>query len=100
MFLKQTRKMHEDILVLISHISTPGFFVTAEIIKSSNKFPEGIEVFVLQKLSIIQAGASGRKFAFRNNGWHINFTFFPTNQVVDKRYGLMNKMIKEKKNIS
>lgn len=91
--------MHEDILVRIGRISTPGFFVTADIIKSSDKYPEGIEVFVLQKLSIIQAGATGRKFAFRNNGWHINFTFFPTNQVVDKRYGLMNKMIKEKKNI-
>jgi len=91
--------MAEDILAFIGQISTPGFFVTADIIQSSDKYPEGIETFVLQKLTIIQTGATGRKFAFRANGWQINFTFFPTNQVVDKRYGLMNKMIKERKKI-
>ncbi len=89
--------MTEDILELVSRISTPGFFVTADIIRSSSQIPEGIETFILQKLSIIQEGATARKFAFRTNGWQINFTFFPTDQVVDKRYGLMNKMIKEEK---
>lgn len=91
--------MAEDILALISRISTPGFFITADIIQSSDELPEGIETFVQQKLTIIQTGATARKFAFRANGWQINLTFFPTNQVVDKRYGLMNKMIKERKKI-
>jgi hypothetical protein len=91
--------MAKDILALVGRISTPGFFITADIIKSSVEDPEGIEDFVLQKLTIIQAGATGRKFAFRTKDWQINFTFFPTNHVVDKRYGLMNKMIKEKKKI-
>ncbi|SHE35898.1 hypothetical protein SAMN05444405_101199 [Bacteroides luti] len=91
--------MDEDILKLVSQISTPGFFVTTEIIQSSTESPKGIEAFILQKISNIKAGATGRKYAFRENGWQINFTFFPTNQVVDKRYGLMNKMIKEKKKV-
>lgn len=91
--------MIKDLLSLIGRIPTPGFFVTADVIQSTTEAPEGIEAFVLQKLTNIQEGATGRKFAFRKNGWQINFTFFPTNQVVDKRYGLMNKMIKEKKKI-
>jgi len=91
--------MHDDILTLVGQITTPGFFVTADVLQSSTEVPKGIEDFVLQKLRNINEGASGRKFAFRNNGWQINFTFFPTNQVVDKRYGLMNKMIKERKKI-
>ncbi|WP_321437117.1 hypothetical protein [uncultured Bacteroides sp.] len=91
--------MAENILALVTRISTPGFFVITDIIQSSIEDPEGIEDFVLQKLTKIQEGATGRKFAFRKNGWQINFTFFPTNQVVDKHYALMNKMIKVKKKI-
>ncbi|WP_321517243.1 hypothetical protein [uncultured Bacteroides sp.] len=91
--------MSDDILTLVGQIITPGFFVTADVLQASTEVPNGIEDFVLQKLRNINEGVSGRKFAFRNNGWQINFTFFPTNQVVDKRYGLMNKMIKERKKI-
>lgn len=91
--------MDEDILKIVSQISTPGFFVTADVIHSSIENPIGIESFILQKIDSIRNGASGRKFAFREKGWQINFTFFPTDHVVDKRYGLMNKMIKEKKKV-
>ena len=91
--------MDVDILKLVSQISTPGFFITADVIQSSIESPKGIESFILQKIDSIRNGASGRKFAFRENDWQINFTFFPTDQVVDKRYGLMNKMIKEKKKV-
>jgi len=91
--------MDEDILKLVSQISTPGFFVTADVIQSSIENPNGIENFILQKIDSIRNGVSGRKFAFKENGWQINFTFFPTDQVVDKRYGLINKMIKEKKKV-
>ena len=99
MFLKKVRKMDADILKLVSQISTPGFFVTADVIQSSTESPKGIERFIFQKIDSIRNGSSGRKFAFREDGWQINFTFFPTDQVVDKRYGLMNKMIKEKKKV-
>lgn len=89
----------EDILEYVSKIPTPGFFVTSDIIKSSQKFPKEIEAFILQKLNLIKNGTSARKFAFRNNDWQINFTFYPTNEVVDRRYAMMNKMIKvQKKN--
>lgn len=91
--------MIKDILSLVANIPTPQFFVTADIITHSSEEPKGIETFVLQKLNDIKNGAKGRKYAFRESGWQINFTFFPTNQVVDKRYALMNKMIKEKKKI-
>jgi len=91
--------MAENILELVTRIHTPGFFVITDIVQSSIETPEGVEDFVLQKLTRIQSGTAGRKFAFRKNGWQINFTFFPTNQVVDKRYALMNKMIKVKKKI-
>jgi len=91
--------MDDDILKMVSQISTPGFFITADVIQSSIENPKGIESFILHKIDNIRNGSSGRKFAFRENGWQINFTFFPTDHVVDKRYGLMNKMIKEKKKV-
>nr|WP_320038593.1 hypothetical protein [uncultured Bacteroides sp.] len=91
--------MDDDILKMVSQISTPGFFITADVIQSSIENPKGIENFILHKIDNIRNGSSGRKFAFRENGWQINFTFFPTDHVVDKRYGLMNKMIKEKKKV-
>ena len=91
--------MTEDILERVGEISTPGFFVTADIILTGNKSADDIETFITQKLSSIQAGAVGRKFAYRSNGWQINFTFYPTNQVVDRRYAMMNKMIKVPKKI-
>jgi len=91
--------MDKDILALVGNISTPGFFVVSDIIHESENFPEGIEEFIIQKLRKINEGASARKFAFRSNGWQINFTFFPTDKVVEERYGLMNKMIKERKKI-
>lgn len=89
--------MTEDILERISKLSTPGFFVTADIIKKSDDRPRDIETFIAQKLSLISSGTSGRKFAFRDSGWQINFTFFPTNKVVDRRYALINKTIKLEK---
>lgn len=92
--------MIDDIFELISNINTPGFFVTTDIIKKGNGNTDGIECFIKQKLSLILCGSSGRKFAYRDNGWQINFTFYPTNQVVDYRYAMMNKMIKTHKKIS
>lgn len=91
--------MNEDILELVSRINTPGFFVTADVIKKGDKKADSIELFIRQKLNLILSGTSGRKFAYRSDGWQIYFTFFPTNQVVDSRYAMMNKMIKVQKKI-
>ena len=88
--------MEDQILDIINHISTPGFFVTIEFTKRAKELPTGIELFVNEKLQLIHNGAKTRKFAFRQEGWNMLFTFFPTDRVVDEKYALKNRVLKQR----
>ena len=74
-------------------MQTPGFFVTAEMQRVGNSFPEGLEAFVSQKLEAIRKGTRSRRFVFQEGEWRIYLTFFPTDEVVDERYALKNKVV-------
>ena len=86
--------MNEQIWKYIAELSTPGFFVTADIMYEGEEFPVDIKAFIIDKLALIETGISARKFTFHSGGWRILLTFFPTDRVVDERYALKNKMIK------
>lgn len=84
--------MNEQIWKYIAELSTPGFFVTADIMYEGEEFPVDIKAFIIDKLALIETGISARKFTFHSGGWRIHLTFFPTDRVVDERYALKNKM--------
>ena len=85
--------MQERIWKHIAAMQTPGFFVTAEMQRAGNSLPEGLEVFVSQKLEAIRNGVRSRRFVFQEGEWRIYLTFFPTDEVVDERYALKNKVV-------
>ena len=85
--------MQERIWKHIAAMQTPGFFVTAEMQRVGNSFPEGLEAFVSQKLEAIRNGTRSRRFVFQEGEWRIYLTFFPTDEVVDERYALKNKVV-------
>ena len=85
--------MQERIWKHIAAMQTPGFFVTAEMQRVGNSFPEGLEAFVSQKLEAIRKGTRSRRFVFQEGEWRIYLTFFPTDEVVDERYALKNKVV-------
>jgi hypothetical protein len=85
--------MQERIWKHIAAMQTPGFFVTAEMQRVGNSFPEGVEAFVSQKLEAIRNGTRSRRFVFQEGEWRIYLTFFPTDEVVDERYALKNKVV-------
>lgn len=85
--------MQERIWKHIAAMQTPGFFVTAEMQRAGNSFPEGLEAFVSQKLEAIRNGTRSRRFVFQEGEWRIYLTFFPTDEVVDERYALKNKVV-------
>lgn len=86
--------MYDKILDLISQINTPGFFITVEYSQSSELMPQGIEAFIREKVNLINQGCKTRKFVYKASGWRLIFTFFPTNQVVEERYALKNRVRK------
>mgnify|MGYP000001737683 FL=1 len=86
--------MNEQIWKYIVELSSPGFFVTADIMYEGEEFPVDIKAFIIDKLALIETGISARKFTLHSGGWRIHLTFFPTDRVVDERYALKNKMIK------
>ncbi len=87
----------EQLWQYVAETNTPGFFLTADILHTGNTLPRpALEHFIHTKLTAIRQGASGRKFTFREGDWHIHLTFFPTDHVVDERYAMKNKMIKNK----
>ena len=86
--------MTAKILKEISEIPTPGLFITAEFSQIGERMPVGIDSFIKSKLSIIAEGVHARKFVFQEETWRIILTFFPTNSVVDERYALKNKIMK------
>ena len=85
--------MQERIWKHIAAMQTPGFFVTAEMQRAGNSFPEGLEAFVSQRLEAIRNGTRSRRFVFQEGEWRIYLTFFPTDEVVDERYALKNKVV-------
>ena len=85
--------MQEQIWRDIAAMHTPGFFITAEMQRVGNSLPEGLEAFVFQKLEAIRNGIGSRRFVFQEGEWRIYLTFFPTDQVVDERYVLKNKVV-------
>ena len=85
--------MQERIWKHIAAMQTPGFFVTAEMQRVGSSLPEGLEAFVSQKLEAIRMGTRSRRFVFQEGEWRIYLTFFPTDEVVDERYALKNKVV-------
>ena len=85
--------MQERIWKHIAAMQTPGFFITAEMQRAGNSLPEGLEAFVSQKLEAIRKGTRSRRFVFQEGEWRIYLTFFPTDEVVDERYALKNKVV-------
>lgn len=85
--------MEEYIWQEIEKMSTPGFFITAEIGQRGDDLPKGMVEFIEQKLSQIKLGLQTRRFLYREGGWRIYLTFFPTDCVVDERYALKNKVL-------
>ncbi|WP_294630956.1 hypothetical protein [uncultured Bacteroides sp.] len=81
----------DRIFQIVAGISIPHFFVTVEFSALGNGTPRYIEAFLYEKHQTILQGASGRKFIYREGGWRLIFTFFPTDRVVDERYALKNK---------
>lgn len=86
--------MKELIWEYIAKLSTPGFFITADITHEGGQFPLGMNTFIQDKLFRIKQGITARKFTFHEGEWRIQLTFFPTDRVVDERYALKNKVIK------
>ena len=72
---------------------TPGFFITAEIVRLDEAMPMKLEAFIQGKLAQINQGISARRFVFCEGEWRIYLTFFPTTEVVDERYALKNKVV-------
>ena len=85
--------MQEQIWRDIASMHTPGFFITAEMQRMGKVLPEGLEAFVCQKLEAIRNGIRSRRFVFQEGEWRIYLTFFPTDEVVDERYALKNKVV-------
>ena len=78
----------DQIFRKVAETSIPHFFITVEFSASGTEMPEHIESFLREKYKVILRGASGRKFIYKEG----EFTFFPTDRVVDERYALKNKV--------
>ena len=85
--------MEEQIWRKIAGMYTPGFFITAEVQRIGCEMPAGLEDFIERKLEQIREGIRSRRFVFQEGEWRIYLTFFPTDEVVDARYALMNKVV-------
>ena len=85
--------MEEQIWEYIAGMDTPGFFITAEMQRMGSVMPEGLDAFIRKKLELIRKGIGSRRFVFLEGEWRSYLTFFPTNEVVDERYALKNKVV-------
>ena len=92
----EEESMKEQVWKYMAGLSTSGFFITADIVREGKEFPTGIKAFIGEKLAQIRDGIPARKFSFHAEGWHIHFTFFPTDRVVDERYALKNRAMKRR----
>lgn len=84
--------MIDNILNMVGNLSLPGFFVTVQCNQEAENFPVGLDVFIFEKLERIRQGVKTRKFIYQQNGWRLILTFFPTDQVVDERYAMKNRI--------
>lgn len=91
--------MIDSILESVSNLPTPGFFVTVQFIYETGETPHELESFIMNKYRQIKEGITARKFIYQEAGWRMVVTFFPTNQVVDEKYALKNKVTLQKNNI-
>ena len=85
--------MEEQIWEYIAGMDTPGFFITAEMQRMGSVMPEWLDAFIRKKLELIRKGIGSRRFVFQEGEWRIYLTYFPTNEVVDERYALKNKVV-------
>lgn len=83
----------DSVFQVVANVSIPHFFITVEISAMGDDVPEYIEIFLKEEHQAILQGAHGRKFVYREGGWRLIFTFFPTDRVVDERYALKNKVL-------
>ena len=86
MKLQLIDSLHREIAELIF----PGFFIAALCRKVGDSLPIGIASFLQDKYILIEQGATGRRFVYREDGWYIFFTFYPTYQLVDEKYAMKN----------
>jgi hypothetical protein len=89
--------MIDTILNRVGNLSTPGFFVTIEFTKEAKEFPARLEAFIIEKIERIHQGVKVRRFSYQEAGWRMTLTFFPTDQVVDEKYAMKNRMNYTKK---
>lgn len=85
--------LSDSIFQTVAHVSVPHFFITVEFSAMGSEMPRFIEAFLKEKHKAILEGAAGRKFVYREEGWRLIFTFFPTDKVVDEKYALKNKVL-------
>ena len=84
----------------LSRLDTSDFFVTVDILSEDKDFPESLDTYIFTKIEAIHSRhIPARKFLFKEGNWKIHLTFFPTQEVVDERYAMKNKMIKTKHRI-
>ena len=61
----------------IAELSTPGFFVTADIMYEGEEFPVDIKAFIIDKLALIETGISARKIYVSFGRMAYSSYFFP-----------------------
>jgi len=83
--------MTDEILNRVGSLSTPGFFITIEFSREAENYPRNLEFFIFEKLERIRQGVKGRKFIFKEEGWRMILTFYPTDCVVDEKYAMKNR---------
>ncbi len=85
--------------MLWNHLATldiEDFFITANVEREGKTLPEHIDSFIAVKLEGIRKGSiRTRKFVFKDKDWRVVLTFFPTYEVVEERYALKNKLMKD-----
>ena len=86
----------DQIFKEVAEISIPHFFITVEFSNIAEQKPGHIEAFLREKHNVILQGAKSRKFVYQEEGWRMIFTFFPTDQIVEERYALKNKVLKKR----
>ena len=74
----------------IAKLKFPGFFVVSLCRKVGEELPTENTLFLQNKHLLIQQGFTGRRFVYRNGGWYVFFTFYPTDELVDEKYAMKN----------
>ena len=84
----------------LAELDTSDFFITADILTEGEELPESLDAYIYSKIEAIHnRHIPARKFLFKEADWKVYLTFFPTEEVVDEKYAMKNKMIKTKRHI-